>query len=266
MKKLFSFKVKTQEEVNVEEPSKNEKGEEIVIKRKEKKTVEKDFFIRKPNRSLHEEAELFYGVTYSQGIQAGLLPRALLIKRFSNDGGVLSELEQNKFVSLYESLFKKQNEFQRLNIKPEDQRTNEEKESYQTLLKEISTLQVEVEDFELQQQTLFNQTPEYRARNKTIFWWILNLSYKLNEKNEEVPIFGEGNFAEKVKKYDEISESENPADDFIKEAVQRFYLFISFWYTGKATVESDFKNLEGLINNPPAQKTEEKPKEETESK
>ena len=94
MKKLFEFKVPKEVEIEEIETSKNEKGEEIKITKKNKTKEQVKVFIRKPTRALFDEAELFYGVRLSEGIKAGLLTRALLAKRFTNDGGVLSEEEK----------------------------------------------------------------------------------------------------------------------------------------------------------------------------
>ena len=111
MKKLFEFTVPKEVEIEENETSKNEKGEEIKITKKNKTKEQVKVFIRKPTRALFDEAELFYGVRLSEGIKAGLLTRALLAKRFTNDGGVLSEEEKNVYATLYVGLFEKQNLF-----------------------------------------------------------------------------------------------------------------------------------------------------------
>ena len=94
MKRLFEFVVPKEELVKETETSKNDKGEEITTTKEVKKEVDKQYFLRKPTRKLFDQAELFYGVQLSEGIKAGLLTRALLQKRFSNDGGTLGEKER----------------------------------------------------------------------------------------------------------------------------------------------------------------------------
>ena len=91
MKKLFEFVISKEEVVKETETTKNDKGEEVTTSKEVKKSVDKELFLRKPTRKLFDEAELFYGVELSKGIKAGLLTRALLQKRFSNDGGTLGE-------------------------------------------------------------------------------------------------------------------------------------------------------------------------------
>ena len=109
MKKLYEFSLNKEVEVKETTNEKNEKGEEIQVSKNVKKEVLQKFFIKKPNRSLFDEAELFYGVRLSEGIKAGLLTRALLAKRFTNDGGIFSEIDKEQYTSLYLKLFQLMN-------------------------------------------------------------------------------------------------------------------------------------------------------------
>ena len=240
MKKLFEFKVPKEVEIEEIETSKNEKGEEIKITKKNKTKEQVKVFIRKPTRALFDEDELFYGVSLSEGIKAGLLTRALLAKRFTNDGGVLSEEEKNVYATLYVGLFEKQNEFQKLSIKDESERTEAEKERYKQVIVDLTTLRTQIQDFETAQASLFDQTAENRARNKTILWWVLQLAYIVNEKNEETPFFGNGEFESKLRIYDTIEES---GSEFEGLVCRKLAYFVSFWYVGRAASQEDFERL-----------------------
>ena len=89
--------------------------------------MDRHVVLRKPTRSLFDEAELYYGVVLSQGIKAGLLTRALLSKRFSNDGGVMSDRDKEDYADLYVKLFENQNELERISLIESGTRTEEEK-------------------------------------------------------------------------------------------------------------------------------------------
>jgi hypothetical protein len=115
MKKLFEFTLSRTVKETVTESSKNDKGETVTTEKEVTKEGPQQVFLRKPNRSLYDEAELFYGVKLSEGIKAGLLTRALLAKRFSNDGGVLSEDEKGRYADLYLKLYESQLDIDRLN-------------------------------------------------------------------------------------------------------------------------------------------------------
>jgi hypothetical protein len=74
-------------------------------------------------------------------------------------------------------------------------------------------------------------------------WWILFLSYK-KEGDNYTPLFGEGTYEQRIKKYDEIEEGE---DEFLKNILTKFAYFVSFWYSGKAAKPEDFKVIEDYL-------------------
>jgi hypothetical protein len=243
MKKLYEFSINKEVEVKETTNEKNEKGEEIQVSKNVKKELPQKYFIKKPNRGLFDEAELFYGVRLSEGIKAGLLTRALLAKRFTNDGGIFSEIDKEQYTSLYLKLFQLQNEFQRLSVK---EKSKEEELQYNNLIKDIAESREKIQDYEFAQASLFDQTAENRARNKTIMFWVLNLSYKENDNGAFSPVFGDGAFEDKLKEYDRLEETSDP---FFEKLCQKLVLLISFWYMGRASTQEEFEKLFNLEEN-----------------
>jgi hypothetical protein len=243
MKKLYEFSINKEVEVKETTNEKNEKGEEIQVSKNVKKELPQKYFIKKPNRGLFDEAELFYGVRLSEGIKAGLLTRALLAKRFTNDGGIFSEIDKEQYTSLYLKLFQLQNEFQRLSVK---EKNKEEELQYNNLIKDIAESREKIQDYEFAQASLFDQTAENRARNKTIMFWVLNLSYKENDNGAFSPVFGDGAFEDKLKEYDRLEETSDP---FFEKLCQKLVLLISFWYMGRASTQEEFEKLFNLEEN-----------------
>jgi hypothetical protein len=252
MKTMFEFDIYHEKEIDKVEISTNEKGEEVKTTSKVKTTVPVKLAIRKPTRSLFDEAELFYGVRLSEGIKAGLLTRALLAKRFNNDGGVLSDEEQKEYNELYLDFFNLQNEFQKLSIKEESIRTEEEKKAIQNNIEKMNDARERLQKYEMAQANLFEQTAENRARNKTIMWWVLQLSLIQDESKKFKDLFNEGSYEDKLKRYDEIEESESNLE---KIALQKLLYLISFWYIGRAASQEEFEKLLNIS------KKEEKSKE-----
>ena len=82
MKKLYTFKQIKKEKVKEKETTENENGEKVTVEKEVEKEIERDFFVRRPNRKLYDDAELYYAVKLSEGIKAGLLTKALLEKRY----------------------------------------------------------------------------------------------------------------------------------------------------------------------------------------
>jgi len=252
MKTMFEFDIYHEKEIDKVETSTNEKGEEVKTTSKVKTTVPVKLAIKKPTRSLFDEAELFYGVRLSEGIKAGLLTRALLAKRFNNDGGVLSDEEQKEYNELYLEFFNLQSEFQKLSIKEESIRNDEEKENLKAVVVKMNDARERLQKYEMAQANLFEQTAENRARNKTIMWWVLQLSLIQGDDKKLKELFQDGTYEDKLKKYDEIEESES---DIEKIAIQKLLYLISFWYIGRAASQDEFEKLLGMV------KKEEKTKE-----
>jgi hypothetical protein len=240
MKTMFEFDIYHEKEIDKVETSTNEKGEEVKTTSKVKTTVPVKLAIKKPTRSLFDEAELFYGVRLSEGIKAGLLTRALLAKRFNNDGGVLSDEEQKEYNELYLEFFNLQSEFQKLSIKEESIRNDEEKENLKVVVVKMNNARERLQKYEMAQANLFEQTAENRARNKTIMWWVLQLSLIQSEDKKFKELFGEGSYEEKLKKYDDIEESDSNLE---KLALQKLLYLISFWYIGRAASQEEFEKL-----------------------
>lgn len=246
LKLMYEFDVLKDTIVKEEEKSINAEGQEITISKDVNKQVPVRVGMLKPNRILFDEAELYHGGKLSEGLMAGLMSRALLEKRYKNDGGVLSNYENEQFTNLYYLLFEKQNDLQRRILKEESARTEEEKTEIKKLVGIIGDARKKLQDFEASQITLFNETAENRARIKTILWWVLFLSYYKNEAGDWIPFFEGEDLKEKLESYDE---KEELTDEFHFKALKKLSTFISFWYHGRVADKESFKELEGDIEN-----------------
>lgn len=239
---LYQFEVVDNREVEEAETSLDSEGKEIKTIKKVLKPVKVKFKLKKPNRRLFDEAELFYGVKLAEGIKAGMLTKPLLAKRYSNDGGSMSNPEKQKYATLYLNLYQKEAEFQKLNVNVDNLPEEEKKKRINEILIDMQNVTRELQQFELNQMSLFDQTAENRARNQTIMWWVLNISYIQKENSEEFePIFPEITYEQKLLKYDDLDEESKP---FWQDALKKLAYFVSFWYMGKVLSEDDFKQAE----------------------
>ena len=245
---LFEFQVNREKEVSETETTKNEGGEEITITRKVKKNVPIHYAIKKPNRRTYEDGELFFGVVLSEGIRAGLLTKQLLSKRYDNDGGTFSESEKERYTFLYKELYEYEVEIQKTQLNLANVSESQKSEKVGALVAKMSEIRKELQDFETSRSSIFEQTAETRAKNKTIMWWVLQLSFTKEENglDKYTPLFGEGNHEVKLDVYDELEEQNTP---HLIEAIKKFVYFVSFWYNGKVNDEEDFKNVESFIND-----------------
>jgi hypothetical protein len=99
---------------------------------------------------------------------------------------------------------------------------------------------MKIQDFEIAQASLFDQTAENRARNKTILWWILHLSFMIDKDGKESSVFGDGAFEERLALYDGI---EDDQDEWLKTVIKKFAFYVSFWYMGRASTQEEFEKL-----------------------
>ena len=258
---LYDFSVKKTVEKKETKVVKNDKGEETETTRTTKEVVPVSFKLKKPNRRLYEDADLFYGIKLSEGIKAGLLTKSLLAKRYSNDGGFLSEPEKDKYAQLYISLFEQENELHRVQINLGE----DSEEDRNTKIKEITIkmleLRRELQEFELAQQSLFDQTAEVRAKNQSIMWWLLSISF-FEEDGKDLPVFGEGDYDDRIAKYDEYEELD---DSFWNEAVKKLAYFVSFWESGQAATREDFNEIAEKLEPKKEEDLSEDPSEDKET-
>ena len=134
---------------------------------------------------------------------------------------------------------------------------------------DIIILREEIQEYELAQSSLFDQTAEKRAQNNTIMWWVLQLAYE-KIGDDYFPVFGDGDLESRTDKYDEIEERDDP---FWVETVKKFAYFVTFWYLNGVTKEEEFKEVEnifrrdnGLLSLEEETEAERKKKDEEEEK
>lgn len=240
MKKLYEFTLKEKVTNKVEEKSTDKDGNEVTITKDKTEEVDRVIFLKKPSRSMFDEAELYYGVQLSEGIKAGLLTRALLAKRFSNDGGIMSDTDKKEYADLYLKLFENQNEIQRLSAVKKEERTPEEVVKLQSATQQDGLIKKEIQEFEMAQASLFDQTAENRARNRTILWWVLSISYLEDAEGNATPFFSGDSLTEKLESYDLIEEE---GTAFQEEVIQKLIYYVSYWYVSSAQTPEQFKEL-----------------------
>jgi hypothetical protein len=260
MKWLHEFEVLKTEKEKVTEKDKNEEGEDIEITKTVDKKIPVKFAIRKPNRRMYEDADLFYGIKLSNGIKQGLMTKTLLAKRFINDGGTMSENEKDDYASAYEQLTDSENKIQRLQINLEKLTEKEKTKKLRNELKKALELRYSLQNIENEQSSLFDQTAENRAKNKTILWWVLYLSY-MEKDDSFVPVFGEvdSTYEERIEQYDEYEDQD---DLFWNESIRKLAYYISFWESGQVESEEDFKSVDQMFSSASKEEeSEEEPEE-----
>src|SRR5205085_6924974 len=145
------------------------------IVKKIKEEVPIKIIFKKPNRAESEEADIVSAVEYSESIRKGILTKPLLEKLYDEKGGFLADNYELKYGQLLTRFFELENEWQRLNFK--ENKTKEDEKKLSETAAEFMKIQSNLQALESARNSLFQNTAENRAQNKTIFWLILFLTY-----------------------------------------------------------------------------------------
>jgi hypothetical protein len=217
----------------------------------------------KPNRKLKEDGELFYAKEVSRFAKAGVLPKAAWGTILSNGGGSISEKEREVYGELLLKFRDASFELQSILIKTESERTEAEKKRSDEIIIELDEIRKEIQSFESSQISIFENTAEAKARNRTILWWVLFTSY--TEKNGEYVSFFDGEtFDEKLNSYD-IFEDLNSENNINLIAIRRLTYLITLWFLGKVETEEDFDSFyQNLIKESEEVVVEDQAEEKTE--
>ena len=233
MKRLYTFTIpfKTSKDIQIEKVI---DGKNVTVVEKEEITEQREYFIRKPSRTDHDDAEFFYDKIFSYNIRQGIVTKSEIIKRFANDDVVIKQV--------YDNYVAKENELQRVVLQ---EKTEENIEKEKRVQRELLEIMMEIQNFETNKSSVFDRTAENRAASKTVFWWILNLAYRV-DKEKEYALFDGSTYEEKAAQYDKLFENPEP---HMTSVMQRFLYFVPAWYYGQLNTEQDFRKAETMLTN-----------------
>jgi len=194
----------------------------------------REFGIVKMSRKQKELCDLFFSSTVSKYIKAGILPRAAYKVTLENSGGTISDSEKQENVDYRTQLFDLSLDLGDKQIKPEADRSSEEQKQIEELRGEMKIIQEKIISFESEQFMIYENTAEAKARNRTIIWLLLNLSYeKIGEKYEN--IFKGKDLEEKLDEYDDLEDNK-----FLIKVLSRIHYLLMLWFLGRIESDEDF--------------------------
>lgn len=246
IKELYSFVVDKEiekEEVTTKVDKKTK--EEITVKKKIKTTVPVTIKLKRPSRRELEEAELEFSVEMSKCVKKGILTKAMLAKKYSDTGGLMSEDDAKSLVDSYKKVFDIQNEYSRLEII--QNKTDKQKERVEEITSELADVRRQIVEFESNYQSLFDHTADVKAQNRLILWYVIMLTY-IQEEDEESPkpYFGSGDFEEKLEEYYKREESE---DNLYFLITKKAATVLAFWFFNQASDKESFDSLMKRLEN-----------------
>lgn len=208
-----------------------------------KKKIPVEIQIRMPNRRELQEADMEYSIEFSSCIKQGILTKAMMLNKFQDTGGLISEKDSKQMLEATKEILDKQNELERRSAVEESLRDEEDNRKIEDLKNEIVRSKKDLIEKEVSYINLFNNTADSKAQNKIILWYILNLTQYKDPSQKHisfVPMFQGKNFKEKEAALFDI---EDGSDAFIIEVYPILASIISYWYfTGKVD-ESEFEKI-----------------------
>jgi len=230
-----------------DDSGKTEKYKESVLKKVKEKEVVKEkrtskekvphvFVIKQPNRRQMEEADMEFSIEMSRCVKQGILTKAMLLNKYTDTGGIMSESEAKELSKLYSKLSEKQTEFTAWKISDKSNFTEKQK----AVIEEISSLRRVIAQTETNYSALLNHTADHKAQTRVIGWYLLSLAHI--EKDGELEQFFKGTGYEEKK--ENLYKLEEEEDDLLAAVYDKLIAFISFWYFSVSTNFDDFVDLE----------------------
>jgi hypothetical protein len=239
LKEIYNFTIYEETEKTVETVSKDENGDEVKVSKKATEKTPVKIILKKPSRRQIEEADLEYSVEMSRCVKKGILTKAMLVKKYSDTGGLMSETEAKTLYQLYQKLMELQREYTE-NETVNKGETNRQKKTEEITL-EMAKVRDQIVKTEMAYQSLFDHTADMKAQNRLLLWYIINLTYIQREGDSKpVPYFKGEDFEDKLEDYYQKEESE---DLQYFEIARKVSNIAAFWFYNQTAVKEDFDSL-----------------------
>ena len=195
-----------------------------------------------------QEADMEFSIEMSRCIRNGILTKAMLLNKYSDTGGLISEADAKIMVSAANEIGELQSRLTILNLKPESERDEDYKQKIENVTAEILKKRKTLIEKETSYMTLFNHTADIKAQNRTILWYILNLTqFKDNsKKNAESEWMFPGKTFEQ--KEAAMFEHEEQKDEIYEKSYSKLASLISYWFFTSNTEKEEFDRIIGEID------------------
>ncbi len=238
MKEIFRFQASKEKEVEV----KTETNDGVLTK-KEIQKVPVSVVIKSPSVLEKEHLDEFQAIEWSKLVLSGVLTRQMLLKIYSDAGGVLSKDDTKRYLDLIEKYNSILLEYQELTV-VKGGKKKEQKEAIDLVSKNLEEVYREIQSFDSAREDLFKNSVETKVREKSIQWLTLFLTL-VEEEGKLTPLFEGDTYEEKLKSYYDVKNS----DDLLKSTLSdKAAFYVSLWFLGKVTEKEDFEKLEASLN------------------
>lgn len=216
------------------------------VENEEESPKKRTFIIRKPNRKMYEDNELFYGKEYNQAILVHhLIPQALLAKTFAQYDGIYTEEEKKNYISVIQEVRELESEYQTIILKPSESRSKKDESRIEEIQNRIIECRATIRDYEIQEDDSYKHTAESYANRKRTFWWVVNLGYEsINDKDDNIILSGDS-YEEKLDFYEKLVQDDDEKE-FWNEVFNKLTFYVAIW-TNPSVFGSDEETFQNII-------------------
>jgi len=238
-KSIYDFTATKKVEKPVEEITKV-KGKEVKTITNEVQDVPVKILFKKPSRREEEMAQLFYAKQVNHYARdESLMTKAMLLNKYRDSGGLMSEKTQKERADAYTKILKVQEEY--VELKALSRPTKKKKQRMEELEKEFTELQNYVVDLEAAHNALLENTADAHAQNDLLRWYAMRFTYVQEEEDDDpVPYFVGEDYEEKLEDYYNKEESE---DEFYEQIRKEIGTIVAVWLFKKTVDSEEFKKL-----------------------
>ena len=245
-KSIYTFNIEKKAEVEekrIETYVEDGVEKQRTITEKVEKVIPIEILLKEPNRKQVQEAELVFSVEMSKSIKLGILTKNMLLNKYKDTGGLDGEKETKALSQAYADYQQVQIDIVNLRIIPDVEKTEDQVQELQQKENRMLELRKEIVQRESSYLTLFSHTADARAQNKSILWYVLNLSYykdtSLGHK-DFVPIFKGNTFEEKE---EALSKMEDEQDFIYQNTYLKLASLFSYWFFSGVVDKEEFDKI-----------------------
>jgi len=234
---IYEFTIEKPEVKQVETQRKNKAGElETILSNKTVKSPVK-IVVQKPTRRMADDAEVHYSIQLSKAIKMGIVTKAMLIKKYADNGGALTEDESRELLRSLKKLNELENEYKLIATSTKDKAN---KSRSKELEAEIILLKRDLQALESSLQSVYQHTADAKAERSTLMWYVINLT-KQEDKDRGLVSFFEGmDFEEQLEDFYDKYEL-NEGFDF--DVVSKVSKIIGYWFYAQESTKEDIEKF-----------------------
>jgi len=224
----FTVKKTVLKDKTVERENK-ETGETETVTTQQKVKVPVEVSLRKPSRRMIDEAEIFYSVELSNAVKKGILTKAMLVKKYADTGGTLTEDETKDMLRTMKEYNDLKNEYQLLKTK------NENPERQKELEEKMLFTNRQILELEASLQGVYQHTADARAERSLIQWYMIN-STKFLEEGKPFMFFEGAVYEDQVQ---DFYKKDEDGEDYEKEILEKLMKSVSYWFYNQDATQKD---------------------------